>query len=145
MNSSHVALKVFLSHVALKVCLSHIALSSSSLQLSLSGSVFRGEQLSCSTEGRLARLEKDGSLDGKNEGVTIWRCGCCQETSVSNSTLQLSLSGSVFRGGRTVTCSTEGRLARLEKDGLQDGKNEGVTIWRCGWCQNPTCPTLRYN
>ena len=47
---------------------------------------------------------------------------------VSNSTLQLSLNGSVFRGGRTVTCSSEGRLARLEKDGSQDGKNEGYNL-----------------
>ena len=63
---------------------------------------------------------------------------------VSNSTLQLSLNGSVFRGGRTVTCSSEGRLARLEKDGSQDVKNEGLQSGYIVGAKKPTGPALRH-
>ena len=108
---SHVALKVFLSHVALKVFLSHVALSNSTLQLSLNGSVFKGGQLSCSSEGiSLSCSSVQLYATIKSEWLclqrwkNLWHVALklfLSQVALSNSTLQLSLSGSVSRGGTT--------------------------------------------
>ena len=46
-------------------------------------------------------------------------------------------------GEELVACSSEGRLARLEKDGSQDGKNEGLQSGYIVVAKKPTGPALR--